>query len=106
MSGIKEEHSELKINHSVYKTRLSRKFLEKKEFKTINNKQVESFIPGTVVELMVKVGDPVSVGDILVVLDAMKMKNRIKCLEAGKVKSINVKVGERVPKGRILIELE
>jgi biotin carboxyl carrier protein len=65
-----------------------------------------SFIPGTVLDIMVKPGQLVFKGDDLMILDAMKMKNRLKCNMDGKVKNISVRKGDKVSKGTVMIELE
>lgn len=96
----------LNINHTEYTTRLSRRFLERKGFQHGTPGVVASFIPGTVVELLVKEGDMVTEGQELLVLDAMKMKNRILSHWSGRVRSIPVKPGDRLPKGAVLLEIE
>jgi len=48
----------------------------------------------------------VSKGEDLMILDAMKMQNKLKCIMNGKVKSIAVKKGDKVSKGTVLLELE
>ena len=45
-------------------------------------------------------------GDTLMILEAMKMRNRIKAPLAGKVKAVHVAVGDKVVKGQTLIEIE
>jgi len=45
-------------------------------------------------------------GDVVVILDAMKMQNRLKSHLEGIVKKVHVKKGDRVPKGAVLIEVE
>jgi len=40
------------------------------------------------------------------ILDAMKMQNKLKCIMDGKVKSISVNKGDKVSKGTVLLELE
>ena len=106
MASNEKGYGKLNINHSVYLTRISGKFQEKKLYEPADNRKVKSFIPGIVVEINVKEGDIVYAGDVLLVLEAMKMKNRIKCSIPGTVKLINVKEGDRVPKGELLIELD
>jgi len=96
----------LYINHSEFKTRLSEKFKAKKPFSPVDHGLVKSFIPGTIVEILVKVGQTVTTGQELLVLDAMKMKNRILSIRSGTVKEITVKAGERIPKGTVLMILE
>jgi len=44
-------------------------------------------------------------GDDIVILDAMKMKNRLKSHIEGKVVAVNVSSGDRVAKGAVLVEI-
>lgn len=67
--------------------------------------KIQSFIPGTVVEVLVNPGDTVKAGEDIVILDAMKMKNRLKSHLDGKVVAVNVKPGDRVTKGAVLVEI-
>ena len=96
----------LNINNSLYKTRISTKFKNRINYKPADPNLILSFIPGTVVEIFAKVGQKVKKGDLLLILDAMKMQNRLKSPLDGKIKSIVVKAGERVSKGKLLLELE
>jgi biotin carboxyl carrier protein len=97
---------ELNIDSSVYKTRLSKKFINRKSYAPVDKRKVHSFIPGTIVELLIEVGSEVNEGDEILVLEAMKMKNRIKAPVSGRVSRINVSVGEKLPKGTLLLEFE
>lgn len=97
---------DLNINTTLYKTRLSEKFRNRKSYEPVNPHLITSFIPGTIVEVMVKEGQKVSKGDELLILDAMKMQNRLKSPADAIVKSISVEKGARVPKGTILLELD
>ena len=101
-----ENLGKLNINYTEYTTRLSRKFVNRKGFKPVSPGVVSSFIPGTVVELLVKEGEEVKYGQELLVLDAMKMKNRILSVWDGTVRAIPVKPGDRLPKGAVLMEIE
>ena len=67
--------------------------------------KVEAPMPGTVLRLNVKVGDTVSDGQTLVVLEAMKMENDIVASQAGTVASINVNAGDSVNTGDVLVTL-
>ena len=62
-------------------------------------------LPGKVIELKVKVGDLVAVGQEVAVLEAMKMENSITSDAAGYVKQILVVAGENVATDTVLIEL-
>jgi len=101
----KKEYQILNIDQTHYQTRLSRKFAQRKPYAAAEHGKISSFIPGTVVEVLVKVGDTVAEGDDLIILDAMKMKNRLKTHIQGRVISINVKPGDRVSKGVMLAEI-
>ncbi len=63
-------------------------------------------MPGKIVEVRVKDGDPVEVGDILVVLEAMKMQNDIKSPVAGVVSRVHVRDGANVEASTVLVEVE
>jgi len=96
----------LNINSSLYKTRLSARFLNRKPYKPADPKMIMSFIPGTVLDILVKKGQIVKKGDDLMILDAMKMQNKLKCSSEGTVKKIFVNKGDKVSKGTDLLELE
>ncbi len=72
----------------------------------LDKKQLTAFIPGTIVDVKVKVGQQVKLGEILVILDAMKMHNRILAPINSTVKEVNVKPGDRVQKGFVMVVLE
>lgn len=96
----------LNINTGLYKTRLSNKFRKRLPYKPADPRLVQSFIPGTVLDILVKPGQTVRKGDSLMILDAMKMQNHLKCKEDGRVKSIPVNKGDKVSKGMVLLEME
>ncbi len=57
---------------------------------------------GTIVKVLVEVGQAVAVGDPVVVLEAMKMENQISAERAGTVSDIKVTAGETVGLGDVL----
>lgn len=63
-------------------------------------------MPGTIIKLNVSVGDTVEKGQVLMVLEAMKMENEIYSPSAGKVVSINVSEGTTVNTRDILMNIE
>ena len=83
----------LNIDTSLYQTRISSKFENRKPYQPADPKIILSFIPGTVLNIFIKSGQVVKKGEILMILDAMKMQNKLKCNMDGKVKSIAVKKG-------------
>ena len=62
-------------------------------------------MPGKVSAIQVKVGDKVKPGDMLLILEAMKMMNEISAPVSGTVKSVNTAAGDNVKPGQILIVL-
>jgi len=62
-------------------------------------------LPGTILEIKVKEGDSVKVGDTLLIMEAMKMENNIKAEKAGTVTSIKVANGDSVMEGDVLVEI-
>jgi Acetyl/propionyl-CoA carboxylase, alpha subunit len=96
----------LNIDTSLYQTRISNKFQNRSPYKPADPRIILSFIPGTVLEILIEPGQRVTKGEDLMILDAMKMQNKLKCNMDGKVKSIAVKKGDKVSKGTVLLELE
>ena len=66
---------------------------------------VKAPLPGTVTEIKVTTGQQVNVGDVVLVLEAMKMQNNIEAEYAGTVTSITVKQGDTVMEGSVLMTI-
>ena len=62
-------------------------------------------MPGTIVSVNVSDGQSVKKGDVLVVLEAMKMENEIKAPNDGTITSVAVSKGESVDTGATLVTL-
>lgn len=95
----------LNIDGTPYRTRLSRRFLNRKPYAPADPKIITSFIPGTVLDILVSQGQEVKEGDELMVLDAMKMQNMLLSPVTGTIGEIFVARGDRVSKGSILIRM-
>lgn len=67
-------------------------------------RMVTAPIPGVIESVKVKPGDAVAIGQELLVLEAMKMKNSIKSTRSGKVAAIHVAAGDHVAHGASLVE--
>ena len=74
--------------------------------KSTGGQSVNAPIAGKVVALKVKVGDVIKVGDIVGVIEAMKLENEVPSPVAGKVASLVAKVGNSINNGDPLITLE
>ncbi len=66
---------------------------------------VKAPLPGTIIELKVKVGDAVKIGDTILIMEAMKMENNIKADKSGKITAISVNNGDSVLEGDTLVEI-
>lgn len=67
---------------------------------------IKSPMPGLVLQIMAEVGQTVSKGETLLILEAMKMENTIKAPADAVIKSIHVSKGAAIDKGQLLIEME
>ena len=63
-------------------------------------------MPGKILEVLCKVGDKVSEGDSLIVMEAMKMEHRILATSSGIITNLHFSVGEQVDAGASLAEIE
>ena len=61
---------------------------------------------GTVIKVNVEDGQEVAEGDVIVVLEAMKMENPVKAHKSGKVEGLSVEAGAGVTKGQVLLEIK
>lgn len=68
-------------------------------------KSVDAPMPGTIVNVAVKVGDKVKKDQLLVVLEAMKMENEIVSPGEGTVVAVNVSKGQTVNPGESLVQI-
>ncbi len=74
---------------------------------TLAGKQnITAPMPGKVVRILVSEGQQVQSGQGLIVMEAMKMQNEIKCSTSGKVQKVSVRKGQAVNAGEILLVLE
>jgi len=67
--------------------------------------KIESPMPGTILDIKVSVGASVEGGQVLCVLEAMKMENDIVAPQAGTVASISVNKGDSVEAGQVIITM-
>ncbi len=71
-----------------------------------NIKEIRAPMPGRIAEMQVENGSEVEKGEVLLVIEAMKMENSIKCPTDSKVKKCHVQVNEPVEKDQLLISFE
>lgn len=125
--NIEDNIAEIEINGTVYKVEVDKQMKTQKTPKLVRPVAVPSTdahpsvaktsspsapkgagnikspLPGVILEVYVREGDTVQMGQKLLMLEAMKMENNIEADKAGKVISINKSKGDAVMEGDILI---
>lgn len=128
--NIEETSAQVKVNNNVYDVAVDRELPVTKTPKLVRTPvvpstdstpsisktsspdapkgsgTVKSPLPGVILNIHVKIGDTVTLGQKLITLEAMKMENNINSDKEGKVASISVKKGDNVMEGDILIVIE
>ncbi|MDR3704607.1 MAG: acetyl-CoA carboxylase biotin carboxyl carrier protein subunit [Paludibacteraceae bacterium] len=102
----KKDFVDFAVTARKYKTLLTPKYKTRKFWVNPDPMDVYSSIPGTVVDIYVKEGDLVEEGQQIMILEAMKMRNTIEMPFTAKIKKINIKLGDRIPKDTLLMQLE
>ncbi len=68
--------------------------------------EIKAPLPGAILKVIARSGDSVNEGDVLILMEAMKMETEIKAPRAGKIGSIRVDVGATVTPGQVLVTLD
>jgi biotin carboxyl carrier protein len=71
-----------------------------------NVNELSAPLPGTVVEIFVRNGDEIETGHVVMIIEAMKMKNSIRSTRSGKVAEVLVTVGQTVAHRQGLVRFE
>ena len=67
---------------------------------------VTAIMPGKIIRVLVTEGEKVAEGDVVCILEAMKMENELKTAKAGTVRALYVQPGQDVEAGTVLAEIE
>jgi len=89
-----------------YKTTLTKKFINRKQWEKMPEGEIRAFLPGTILSVFVKEGQSVKAGTILLIHEAMKMQNKVIAHQDGKIVSLRVKEGDKVSKNDTLVVIE
>ncbi len=68
--------------------------------------EVKAPLPGAILKVIAREGDEVAEGDVLILMEAMKMETEVKAPKAGKVDSVRVDVGATIQPGQLLVTLK
>lgn len=127
IKSLEDSVAEVEVNGSIYQVEIEKQVKESKTPKLVRPQiihsggsdtsktskpsaqkgvgHVKAPLPGTILELKTNVGDTVKVGDVLLIMEAMKMENNIKSDKGGTIKEIKVSVGDSVLEGDVLVEV-
>jgi len=67
---------------------------------------VTAIMPGKIIRLLVGLGDQVSEGDVICLLEAMKMENELRAPKTGTIEALYVQPGQDVEMGSVLAEIK
>ena len=124
LKDIEDNIAELDVNGTVYEVvihgevktsktpKLIRKPVEQlpgegqiRKAESGGKHKVTSPLPGTILKINVRIGDMVTEGQNVIVMEAMKMENQIQTTKGGEVTAIKVNIGESVLQDDVLIEI-
>ncbi len=99
------ELSRLNVDHTTYETEVPAGSL-KAWGGPPDRRHVSTFIPGIITELRIRPGSRVEAGDVLLLLEAMKMYNEVTAPKSGRVREVHVSAGDVVEKNQLLVTLD
>jgi biotin carboxyl carrier protein len=127
LQDIEDNIAEIEVNGSKYEVEIHKEIKTSKTPKLVRQNVIPSSdsdksrtskpterkgaggikapLPGTILEMKVKAGDDVKQGDVILIMEAMKMENNIKADKSGKITDVKVKVGDSVLEGDLLVEI-
>lgn len=111
-SDMERRKYEVRIGPNTYRVEIKTgldALIEKMGYGEIGSRQsnaIHAPMPGIILETRVKEGQEVNEGEVLLILEAMKMENAIMCPRRARIKKLHVTSGDTVDKNKLLIELE
>ena len=69
----------------------------------VSTNELTAPLPGTVIEIFVKAGDHIETGQVILIIEAMKMKNSIRSTRAGKIAEVLTSAGQTVAHKQTLV---
>ena len=99
------EETKLRIDDTLYETEIPEGFRRKKFEGMPDPYDIRAIIPGTIVEISAKKGKMVRAGEVVLVLEAMKMLNEVEANADGRVAEISVATGDVVEKNQLLLRI-
>lgn len=101
-----DNYVEFVVTARKYKTLLTKKYRNRPVWQKHQPGDVISTLPGTIVEISVVEKQTVEEGQILLVLEAMKMMNQVVSPVSGTIKNIYIKPGDKIGKNHLMMKIE
>jgi biotin carboxyl carrier protein len=101
-----KEMKTLIVQGAIYKTTYTKKFENRVNYETPNENMIYSFIPGKIVDIFVKPKQKVKEGEVLLLLEAMKMENQVRMPFDGEIVRIHIRKDEVIPKKQLMLEVK
>ncbi|MCF8381648.1 MAG: biotin/lipoyl-binding protein [Bacteroidales bacterium] len=123
VTGIEDNVATIEVNGTKYDVQIEQKLKQSKTPKLLrpvvsgapkpvidkkekgSSSPVTAPLPGNIISIAVKAGDIIKKGQLLLVMEAMKMENQVLAEKEGVVESIKVEPGQGVLQGDVLLEL-
>ncbi|MCX6229600.1 MAG: biotin/lipoyl-binding protein [Bacteroidia bacterium] len=106
MAENEKEYRPFLVDQVPYMTLTTKKYENRKKWQPSNPKEICSIIPGSVIDVFVKPGQKVKSGEVLLILDSMKMHTKIEMPYDGVIKAVNLAKGDRIPKNAVMITIK
>ena len=103
--SVKLDGSKATVNGKSYDVQVKEGVEETKSTQSDEGQEVKAALPGNVIRIEVSEGDEITEGDVLLVVEAMKMETEIKSPASGKILSIEVSAGDQVKTGQTLVTI-
>ncbi len=102
---VREKNS-LMIDDTLYETEVPDRPVRINRRGLRDSYEIRAVIPGIVSDIIVREGQKIFPGQVVIILEAMKMLNDVESETGGEVAEIKVSKGNRVEKGQLLIKLK
>ena len=96
----------LNIDDTSYETEVPKGYFENPSDGKRNRNEIRAIIPGMITDIKVREGEKVSPGQVIIVLEAMKMYNDVEAEIEGRVAEIKIDIGDKVEKNQLMIRIE
>ena len=100
------EGNKATVNGKLYDIDIKEGIEAKAKKSGTEGSEVKAGLPGNVLKVQVEEGDKIEEGDVLLIVEAMKMETEIKSPVSGTVASVEVSVGDHVQAGQVLVTIE